>query len=156
VTVPDRLLEQEMALQADQRSDRVSEFVAFHDRLHDYPDGGLLQEALVEFAGQMRLDVRRSGDTLSLSSHRPGIDRACSCPGQADSVRSGPASGARSREGIRGQRRRHGGDEGVLLAIRAWCPSTPTLRRRAASKAGVADCRSAACGPRTVGVAEAT
>jgi transketolase len=67
VTVPDRLLEQEMALQADQRRDRASEFVAFHDRLHDYPDGGLLQEALVEFAGQMRLEVRRSADTLSLS-----------------------------------------------------------------------------------------
>ena len=67
VTVPDRLLEQEMALQADQRRDRAAEFLAFHDRLHDYPDGGLLQEALVEFAGQMRLDVRRSADTLSLS-----------------------------------------------------------------------------------------
>ncbi len=67
VTVPDRLLEQEMALQADQRRDRAAEFIAFHDRLHDYPDGGLLQEALVEFAGQMRLDVRRSADTLSLA-----------------------------------------------------------------------------------------
>jgi len=68
VTVPDRLLEQEMALQADQRRDRAAEFLAFHDRLHDYPDGGLLQEALREFAGQMRLDVRHSsGDTLSLA-----------------------------------------------------------------------------------------
>ena len=62
------LLEQEMALQADQRRDRAGEFLAFHDRLHDYPDGGLLQEALVELAGQMRLDVRRtSGEALSLS-----------------------------------------------------------------------------------------
>ena len=68
VTVPDRLLEQEMALQADQRRDRASEFQAWHARLHDYPDGGLLQETLVEFAGQMRLDVRRtSGDALSLA-----------------------------------------------------------------------------------------
>ena len=68
VTVPDRLLEQEMVLQANQRRDRVGEFVAFHDRLRDYPDGGLLQEALVEFAGQMRLDVQRTGgDTLSLA-----------------------------------------------------------------------------------------
>ncbi len=68
VTVPDRLLEQEMALQTDQRRDRVSEFIAFHDRLRDYPDGGLLQEALVDFAGQMRLDVQRaSDDTLSLT-----------------------------------------------------------------------------------------
>ena len=67
VTVPDRLLEQEMTLQGEQRRDRVSEFIAFHDRLRDYPDGGLLQEALVEFAGQMRLDVQRTGDTLSLT-----------------------------------------------------------------------------------------
>src|SRR5215203_1668566 len=68
VTVPDRLLEQEMTLQAAQRRDRVAEFIAFHDRLRDSPDGGLLQEALAEFAGQMRLDTQRtSGDTLSLA-----------------------------------------------------------------------------------------
>jgi transketolase len=68
VTVPDRLLEQEMALQADQRRDRATEFLAFYEGLHDYPDGGLLQEALRDFAGQMRLDVRHSsGETLSLA-----------------------------------------------------------------------------------------
>jgi transketolase len=68
VTVPDRLLEQEMALQADQRRDRAIEFQAWYARLHDYPDGGLLQEALVDFAGQMRLDVRRApADALSLA-----------------------------------------------------------------------------------------
>ena len=67
VTVPDPLLEQELALQGRQRSDRVTEFIAFHDRLREYPDGGLLQEALVEFAGQMRLDVRRAADALSLA-----------------------------------------------------------------------------------------
>ena len=68
VTVPDRLLEQEMALQADQRRSRVSEFIAFHDGLRGYPDGGLLQEALVDLAGQMRLDVRRTApDTISLT-----------------------------------------------------------------------------------------
>ena len=69
VTVPDRLLEQEMALQADQRRDRVERIQSRSTTsLHDYPDGGLLQEALVEFAGQMRLDVRRtSADALSLA-----------------------------------------------------------------------------------------
>jgi transketolase len=66
VTVPDRLLEQEMALQADQRRDRVQEFNTFHAGLRDYPDGGLLQETLVEFAAQMRLDIQRGqDDTLS-------------------------------------------------------------------------------------------
>ena len=77
VTVPDRLLEQEMALQADQRRDRAGEFKAFHDRLRDYPDGGLLQEALVEFAGQMRLDVAAHGrHAVARAGHRPGLDHA--------------------------------------------------------------------------------
>ena len=66
VTVPDRLLEQEMALQRDQRRDRVSEFMAFHERLQEYPDGQLLHETLVELAGQMRLDV--TGTTAQTSS----------------------------------------------------------------------------------------
>ncbi len=68
VTVPDPLIEQELALQGQQRRDRVSEFIAFHDRLREYPDGGLLQEALVEFAGQMRLDVTpTAADAFSLA-----------------------------------------------------------------------------------------
>jgi transketolase len=60
VTVPDALLQQEMSLQADQRRDRVSEFIAFHEGLRNYPDGGLLQETLIEFAGNMRLNVERT------------------------------------------------------------------------------------------------
>jgi transketolase C-terminal domain/subunit len=68
VTVPDRLLAQEMGLQADQRLARAAEFAGFHDKLREYPDGGLLQEALVELAGQMRIDVQRtSADALSIS-----------------------------------------------------------------------------------------
>jgi transketolase len=60
VTVPDALLQQEMSLQADQRRDRVREFIAFHDGLRSYPDGGLLQEALIEFATSMRLNMERT------------------------------------------------------------------------------------------------
>ncbi len=61
VTVPDRLLQQEMSLQGEQRQHRVDEFARFHQRLRDYPDGGLLQEGLTEMAGEMRLDVQRAG-----------------------------------------------------------------------------------------------
>lgn len=61
VTVPDALLQQEMSLQAEQRRDRVAEFIVFHDGLRSYPDGGLLQETLIDFAGNMRLNVERSG-----------------------------------------------------------------------------------------------
>jgi transketolase len=67
VTVPDRLLEQEMALQRDQRRDRVTEFAAFHERLAEFPDGLRIQEALFELAGQMRLDAQRTSDTFSLA-----------------------------------------------------------------------------------------
>src|SRR5688572_25964481 len=67
VTVPDRLLEQEMALQADQRQDRANEFIAFHDRLRDYPDGGLLQETLIDLAGGMRLELRGAGEGPSVA-----------------------------------------------------------------------------------------
>jgi len=68
VTVPDALLAQEMSLQADQRRDRANEFISFHDGLRNYPDGGLLQEALIEFAGNMRLNVQRTpADTMSVT-----------------------------------------------------------------------------------------
>jgi transketolase len=67
VTVPDRLLDQEMTLQADQRRDRVREFAQFHDRLREYLDGQGVQEMLVEIAAQMRLDVQgATKDTLSV------------------------------------------------------------------------------------------
>ena len=61
VTVPDRLLEQEMSLQTAQRQHRVEELHRFHDKLDDYPDGGLLQETLRDMARDMRLDVQRAG-----------------------------------------------------------------------------------------------
>src|SRR5688572_16813157 len=68
VTVPDRLLEQEMTLQAQQRRDRTDEFLRFHEGLRDYPAGGLLQESLIEFAGSMRLDAQRgASDATALT-----------------------------------------------------------------------------------------
>lgn len=68
VTVPDRLLEQEMSLQARQRTDRVEEFSRFYEKLHQYPDGGLMQEALAGLAAEMRLSVQRNAPgSLSLS-----------------------------------------------------------------------------------------
>jgi transketolase len=60
LTVPDRLLEQEMSLQAAQRRDRVDEFNTFYRELSERPDGGLAQETLLELARQMHLDVQRT------------------------------------------------------------------------------------------------
>ena len=67
VTVPDRLIEQEMRLQTDQRNGRVSDFASFCDRLRDYADGHELQQELGEIASGMRLDVQRSGDAVTVS-----------------------------------------------------------------------------------------
>ena len=78
------------------------------------PTAGCCRKRCVEFAGQMRLDVRALGRyAVARAGHRPGVDHARSSARQADRVRRGAAAGARSRERIRGQRRRHGGDEGV-------------------------------------------
>jgi transketolase len=61
VTVPEPLLEQETVLQREQRQNRVREFNRFHRDLADHPDGGLVQEALVEIAGSMRFNPSRNG-----------------------------------------------------------------------------------------------
>jgi transketolase len=57
VTVPDQLIEQELALQGGLRRDRVAEFNAFHEMLGDRPDGAALQAALTGAARRMHLDV---------------------------------------------------------------------------------------------------
>src|SRR5258708_8194690 len=64
VAVPDALLTQEHTLQSDQRRARTEEFNRFFRGLAELRDGPALQEALLETAGQMRLDVaeERSGD----------------------------------------------------------------------------------------------
>jgi transketolase len=59
VTVPDALIEQEMSLQSAQRRDRVEEFNVFHHGLGDTHDAASVQEALVDLAVQMHLDVGR-------------------------------------------------------------------------------------------------
>ena len=59
VTVPDKLLEQEIGLQAAQRRDRVEEFKRFHQALSDRGDTKPVQDALHDIARQMHLDVDR-------------------------------------------------------------------------------------------------
>src|SRR4029434_6716765 len=68
VTVPDKLLEQELTLQAAQRQGRVKESGRFHGALSEHADGGHVQDALFEIARQMRLDPdRNASGELSLS-----------------------------------------------------------------------------------------
>jgi transketolase len=61
VTVPDKLLDQEISLQTDQRRDREEEFSRFHNGLSEHPDGGLVQDALLDVAREMRFEVVRDG-----------------------------------------------------------------------------------------------
>jgi len=68
VTVPDRLLEQEMALQKEQRQNRVDELAKLHQDLAGRPEGSRLQETVAELAAEMRLDLRHAASgTLSVS-----------------------------------------------------------------------------------------
>src|SRR6476620_5792339 len=67
VTVPDALVDQETSLQSAQRRDRVADFNRFLHSLRDHPDGGLVQDALLQAASQMRLDpVREASGDVSL------------------------------------------------------------------------------------------
>jgi transketolase len=67
VTVPDAIIEQELALQAALRADRVADFLRFHRSLADQPDGQERQDALLDVAELMKLDVgRTAGGELSL------------------------------------------------------------------------------------------
>ena len=59
VTVPDALIEQEIALQAERRRARVEEFSEFHRRLDDAAEGAALQETLLQLARQMHLEIQR-------------------------------------------------------------------------------------------------
>ena len=70
VTVPEPLIEQEIALQTAQRRDRVAEFERFHEGLAEAADGKALQERLHEIARQMHLDVERH------SRHQPALGAA--------------------------------------------------------------------------------
>jgi transketolase len=66
VTVPDALVDQEIALQAARRRDRVDEFNHYHRTLGDSPEGRTVQDALVEIAAGMRLDAGQPSGRLSL------------------------------------------------------------------------------------------
>ncbi len=68
VTVPEAIVEQEMALQSARRDDRVADFNRFYDEIVELTDGSTLQESLLGAARQMHLDPQRrpSGD-LSLN-----------------------------------------------------------------------------------------
>jgi transketolase len=67
VTVPDAVIDQEIALQAAQRRDRVDEFRAYLERLGEHAYGDAVQSTLLDAARGMQLDVsRRSSGELSL------------------------------------------------------------------------------------------
>jgi transketolase len=69
VTVPDRLIEQELTLQSEQRRARVAEVESYLDGLEGTPDGASVRDLLVETARGMHLTIDRGrGGSLSLHS----------------------------------------------------------------------------------------
>jgi transketolase len=68
VTVPDPVVEQELALQSAQRRDRVAEFNGFYQSLEELADGAAMQDALQDSARRMHLDVSAGPSGLSLAS----------------------------------------------------------------------------------------
>jgi transketolase len=67
VTVPDALIDQEIALQVAQRRDRADEFNAYFESLGERPFAGAVQSTLLDTARGMQLDVsRRPSGELSL------------------------------------------------------------------------------------------
>jgi transketolase len=57
VTIADKLMEQELTLQAERRRDRVAEFSDFYQRAGRHLHGEQVQEALLEIGQQMHLEV---------------------------------------------------------------------------------------------------
>jgi transketolase len=67
VTVPDALLEQEIALQRLQRGEREQDYSRFHLALDDHPEGRSLQQVLLDTARTMHLEaVQSSSGDISL------------------------------------------------------------------------------------------
>ena len=67
VTAPDPLLEQETALQSQQRSARVEEFIALLDRLNGSQEGEVMREMLLREARRMHLATGDSAGEPFLS-----------------------------------------------------------------------------------------
>lgn len=80
VTVPDALIEQEIAQQRRQRRDRELEVSRFHRSLDDHPRGRALQEALIDAANAMRLDVVAGADGELALSPMPDVVRTRRVP----------------------------------------------------------------------------
>ncbi|HWY74491.1 MAG TPA: transketolase C-terminal domain-containing protein [Verrucomicrobiae bacterium] len=65
VEVPEKMLDQELAQQAEQRQARIAEFTEFFGRLGATLQGKRLQEQLVDTAERMRLRVAADGPGIS-------------------------------------------------------------------------------------------
>jgi transketolase len=74
VTVPEPLLEQEIALQLVQRGEREQDYGRFHRALDAHPDGADLQQALLGSARTMHLEpVQNSTGDISLPASRATV-----------------------------------------------------------------------------------
>ena len=115
VTVPDSLIAQELALQAEDRGARIDEFVRFIESLEGNPEGEAVRDLLFDAAGDMHLDVRRSSaGVLSLLNRRRTANHLSRRSArEARPVRSGRPARPRSEASVQRGGYRHVGNEGV-------------------------------------------
>jgi transketolase len=67
VAAADSLLEQELALQSQQRRDRVVEFGRFYQKLESFDGGAQMQDTLANLARGMHLDLEAGPEEVTLS-----------------------------------------------------------------------------------------
>ena len=115
VTVPDAIIEQELALQATLREERVLDFLRFHRSLADQPDGHALQDALLAAAHAMNLDTGAHGGRRprAASNDRARADDARPTSRQAHRVRRGSVAETGSLQAVCRERHRDRRDESV-------------------------------------------
>ena len=134
VTVPDAILDQEIALQRLQRQGRVAEFVAFHRGLSSVAGGEALRAQLLTVARQMCLDpecLESHGELPSVM----GPVKTKRAPKRAKRIaydasllpRIDPKKEYAASDIVTGAMK-------VFARDPAWFRSTPTWRRRAVSK----------------------
>jgi transketolase N-terminal domain/subunit len=132
VTVADKLTEQELALQADQRRNRVEEYNRFHATLEERENGERSRRrayrplpATCIWTAQLRQVV---------GPCRPATRAPAR---QEDQTRRRASAASRQEKGIRRQRYRHRRDESLRAGSERSCQSIPIWLRPADSKQGV-------------------
>ncbi len=87
VAVPDDVLDQELALQREQRDARVAEFAAFCSRLHSTPEGKRQRDELLATAERMRIHIEPGASENARASSIVGPVITCRATARDKQIR---------------------------------------------------------------------